>query len=163
MAGKQVTVRTDTAELERVVKRVAELRGLVVTVGIHGAEGDVEGGGLTVAQLGAIHEFGVGVPERSFLRSTVKRERRNIAKNMGKAAERVIDGSLAPKKALGLVGEDLVGKIKSAIVDRKIPQDLAESTKKRKERSNVRSGFGTAALIDTGQLVNSISQKVGRG
>lgn len=164
MAAQPVNVRIDKTELDKVAARVAELRGLVVTVGIHGDEGDHEGDGLTVAQLAAIHEFGIGVvPERSFLRSTVRAERRKIAKNMALAAERVIEGKLTPKKALGLVGEDLVGKIKSRIVNRQIPQDLADATIKRKERSNVRSGFGTGALIDTGQLLNSITQKVGRG
>ncbi len=158
--GSPVTVKVDTKVLDEIIVKVAELQGLNLTVGIHGDEGEHEGGGLTVAQLAAIHEFGVGVPERSFLRSGLRASRQRIAKNMALAGERVLDLSLEPKQALGLVGEDLVGEIKRRIRDREIAQDLADATIARKERTDVRSGFGTGALLDTGQLINSITQKV---
>lgn len=158
----QVEITTDTKIAEQIAAAVDELRALELTVGIHGSEGPHdEAEGMTVAQLAAIHEFGIGVPERSFLRSGIRAQRKKITRNLELAGKRVVELKLEPKQALGLVGEDLVGEIKARIANKEITQDLADATVEAKERTNVRSGHGTGALIDTGQLINSITHKVG--
>lgn len=160
-----VTVTLDTAELEAVRERIGSLAGRRVEVGIFRDAGThvVQGPhttGLTVAQLAAFHEFGLGVPERSFLRRTFLGRKNETGNSLGQAAARVIVEGQAPEQALGVQAEVMAGWVKSAIANREIKQDLAPSTIARKARTNVRSGFGTAALIDTGQLIQAITGRV---
>lgn len=68
---------------------------VVIIVGIQGKEAAEERDGISNAALGAIHEFGApgaGIPQRSFLRSTVDRERRKYETEMRKIAVRISKG-----------------------------------------------------------------------
>lgn len=68
---------------------------VVIIVGIQGKEAAAERDGITNAALGAIHEFGApgaGIPQRSFQRSTIDRERRKYETAMQKIAVRISDG-----------------------------------------------------------------------
>lgn len=147
-----------------------------VKVGVFGSEGDaqkdatasVEGapsppsGGLTVAQVASFHEFGLGVPERSFIRSYFDRERNALVDYAiylmrRKVANALKKGRLINDKdrmsVLGILGLRMVRGIKQGIIDKQIKQDLEPETLERKTRSGKEGG---TALVDTGQLLNSI-------
>lgn len=128
------------------------------TVGIQGPEAAAErGSGLTNAGLAAIHEFGSpsrSIPERSFLRSTFDEKVKGYEKELDRIAGAQIDGAQLSGE-MRLLGEqyraDVIDKIRSGI-----PPPLADATVARK-------GGETTPLIDTGQLLNSISVVVKEG
>jgi len=124
--------------------------GGVVDVGIIDA-GQHDDSPLTVATIGYRHEFGIGVPERSFFRTTLADEKTKLIQIQNKMLVKILDGEQTTKNALGQLGEYLSGKIQKKIVDIKSPAN-SEATKAKKGSSN--------PLIDTGQLKNSIKYKV---
>ncbi|MGL4443646.1 MAG: hypothetical protein ACRCU1_08475, partial [Alsobacter sp.] len=127
-----------------------------VHVGIVGARANEleEGSTKTLAELGAIHEYGsdvepgdVGyVPERSFIRSTLANRRADIAKLMASECRAVLAGKRTPAAALEVVGAAVASWIKLAVTSGEgIGPPLAESTIERKGSSR--------PLVDHGQLI----------
>lgn len=91
------------------------------------------------------------IPERSFIRSTLKEKRKEIIARQIKLLKKIAKGELTEQKALGLLGEFVSDLIKQKIKSLKSPPN-APITIKRKGSSN--------PLIDEGQLANSITYKV---
>lgn len=111
---------------------------------------------LDLVRIGAVHEFGApnrGIPERSFLRSTVDDKRNDIDIFLKKNYERYTQNQISLKRALGEIGEYLTNQVQLKIKNR-IPPELAEETKRRK---TVNGKVGDVPLIDTGQMIQSIS------
>lgn len=102
---------------------------------------------ITMGEIAAIHEFGIGVPERSFLRGYFKESNATVAE----AALRLLRSRGATPAMLETLGTWLVGQIQLRIANR-IPPPLAASTIARKGSD--------VPLIDTGQLRSSIAYKV---
>lgn len=147
MAANTVT-RTGIG-IEGVMKRYKKFGS--VDVGIIDA-GQHDDSDLTVATIGYINEFGGGnVPERSFMRSTIKEKRKDITALQKKLLIKIRKDELKSEDALGLLGEFIADLMKQKIVSLKTPPN-AEETIKKKGSSN--------PLIDTGQLRNSITYKV---
>lgn len=157
--------------LDRAIKRLTSMGEQQVTVGIHaekGAEPYSRGQTtpVTTAMIGTFHEFGTlarfedksdpnnttkpGVPQRSFLRSTVDKNRSVYRGLIRQAAVAIIDGRLTPYVAWGAVGEqvvsDVVQRIADGIEPRLTPAAIAAKTKP-----------STKQLIDDGQLRQSIT------
>lgn len=135
-----------------------------VTVGVFGDKGSmvVEGdnSGMTVADLAAIHEFGLGVPERSFIRSYFDANEDRIRQMLVKLVEVRIKKAVATGKPitdaerrqiLDQIGLKIVGEIQARISSKEIVQDLKPATIDRKGSD--------VALIDTGQLRASITHE----
>ena len=100
------------------------------------------------AQVAAFHEFGtVRVPERSFIRATLDNQRTQIEARVRDITRQLISNRrrLRPQAALSILGLDLQRRIQETI-RRGIPPPLV-------------SRDGTP-LIDTGQLIQSITFKV---
>ena len=125
-------------------------RGRAVDVGIMGSEADqVYDGGETVADIASQHEFGLGVPERSFIRAYVDENRAEIERAIREMAKRVVSGELPSfDYGLNLIGvkvqKEIVVRIKAGIAP-----PLSQVTMDRKGSS--------VPLIDTGQLWSSIT------
>jgi len=117
----------------------------------------VEGGRAVFLKKGDTTATGVTephdivIPERSFLRSTMHAEKKNLMALQKKLLSKITLGEMDTKTALGLVGEFLADKIKSKIINLKSPPNTSE-TVKRKGSSN--------PLVATGQLANSITYEV---
>jgi hypothetical protein len=148
-------------ELKAELKRLAA-EGLEVKVGILGDTDKNErtDGPLTNVEIGAIHEFGGGnVPQRSFLRSTVDLKQAEYRRLINNGLRKMVThrgGSLrdGAMRLLELVGMKAAADVKARITEGAgIPPPLAPSTIARKGSSR--------PLVDTGQLLNSISWKVG--
>ena len=140
-------------EAMAIIRSIGEWELIVGIVG-PGASEIEEGSSLTLATLGAIHEFGssVGpgekgyVPERSFLRSTLAARRADIAQATIEQMRAVLAGIRSVERALDAIGMQIVSWVKQAVMTGDgIPPPLAESTIRRKGSSR--------PLVDHGQLI----------
>lgn len=146
------------------MRRFADANVSAVTVGVHSDEGEdaAEGGGdLTVLDVVTFHEFGTKseegeeiIPERSFIRAGVDQNEKAIKSLLKNVTRAVISNRkrMSPRRALEIVGADITRKIQGRIRDGIAPP-LAAATLARK-------GGKTTPLIDTGQLIQSITFQV---
>lgn len=144
------------ADIDALLDRVDGFNGLDGLVGISGSDAiQAREGGITNAELGAIHEFGApaaGVPERSFMRSTFDENRKKYEERLAKGVQRVVDGTSNARRELLEVAEvaraDVIAKI-----DSHIPPPLKPATIRSK-------GGETTPLVKTGRLRSTIKAKV---
>ena len=130
-----------------------------VKVGIQEGEGlheniDGEDSGMTVAEIGSVHEFGApdqGIPARSFIGDTIRKNMADIKAFSGKLYTKVVLGQMSIETALGLLGEKVQAEIITEM-DAGIGPALDPRTVARKGSSK--------QLIDSGQLKQSIRYKV---
>ena len=138
------------------LKNVEKAKRGYVAVGLPAEEvgGTVYADGQTVTQVGAQHEYGAGVPRRSFLRTPFAVKKDDMDKAIAKQFEDVFKRGKAADKALGLIGTVAVNIVKGAFLTRGYGEwlDITDATKEAKGSSQV--------LIDTGTLRNSISYVV---
>lgn len=128
---------------------------MIITVGVQGREAVAKSGGdedaLSVADVAAVNELGLGVPERSFLRATIDSGKRKYLGLLSGIADASLAGKISLVQGARLVGEVVVGDVKEAIADG-VPPPNAEST-------IVAKGSSTP-LIKSGQMRGSITSKV---
>jgi hypothetical protein len=156
MAANRVKIIDRDRGAKALVKRIGEgTGGRAVTVGVHDGEGGAPAGGgsLSVADVASVHEFGLGTaPERSFVRAW---EEENTAKNADvfrKLAESVVKGANTVDTALDKAGLYFAASMQKRIQSGGVQPPLSQATINRKGSST--------PLIDTGQLVSSITHKV---
>lgn len=137
---------------ERLRKLAHELsvRRRRVTVGVH-ADQASRSDELDNIDIGTIHEYGLGVPERSFIRATIDEHAERYTKQAKELLGRVLDGKLSADDALALLGEvvkrDIVQRINDGIDPPNAPATIAEKGSSK-------------PLIDTGSLKQSIDYVV---
>ncbi len=139
--------------LKALVRRVKKARSRAITVGIHSGEGGAPtAGGAAVADVASIHEFGLGnSPERSFVRAWAEENESENHDVLRKLGELVVKGRNTVDDGLEKAGVFFAASMQKRIQGG-IPPELAESTIERKGSST--------PLIDTGQLIGSITHKV---
>jgi phage gpG-like protein len=140
--------------IRKVVEDLKNKTQPYVAVGVIGNKAEEPRGQINNATLAAIHEFGTEdghIPARSFLRSTFREKRSAMLSLTKDLYSKVIFRKLSVEEALAIIGEKFVSEIKAKITAG-IPPPNAESTIKQKGSST--------PLIDTGQLINSITYKV---
>jgi len=128
-----------------------------VAVGLPSEEvgGQVYGDGMTVIQVGAIHEFGTGSnPRRSFLRVPFTTKRDDLSQAIARQFQDVFERGKKAEQALDLIGTVAVNISKGAFTSRGYGEwpDITAGTKAAKGSSQV--------MIDTGTLRNSITYVV---
>jgi hypothetical protein len=147
---------TDTDKGYAAMRRRVTGAQAQLTVGIHEAEGAAskEGAdGTTVLEVAAYHEFGLGVPRRSFIADWEDEAAEKHKQQLSAKAKAVIAGTVpSVEQGLERLGNLYVGEVQKRIADG-IDPPLAESTIRRKDSSK--------PLIDTGQLRSSIAYRVG--
>jgi phage gpG-like protein len=125
--------------------------GKHVRVGIMG-DAEMHHSGFSMIELAATHEFGSSdgrIPERSFLRSTFRERADDLTRILTKIAKQVVADKIDVDTALGQLGLWGANAVKQKITKEDIPPPLSPRTIQRKG--------STKPLVDTGQLVNSIS------
>jgi len=139
--------------LEKAVK--AGNKSMHVAVGILQDEKREEG--FSMVDLAMVHEYGSKdghVPERSFIRSTCDRKRKDHIRLLRQLQDKVMLGRLSKKQALIQFGEvvksDMVQNINNGIGPALKPETI-----KRKKSSK--------PLIDTGRLKGSIAHEIRGG
>lgn len=123
-----------------------------VFVGIRG--GPVTEDGTSLVLVAATNEFGSEdghVPERSFLRSTVKEQQRKYAGQLAADLGKLVDGKMDMEQVLGRLGEVAKRDVQRKIVALKEPEN-ADRTVAAKGSSN--------PLVDTGRMRQSIDYLV---
>ena len=130
-----------------------------VKVGVLASKGGGEPNeaGVTMVELAAIHEFGApaaGIPERSFIRRTMKNKKRAIGEVTAMLARKLLDQrGFTVRSALEVLGVFAATEVKKTITEGEhVPPPLAPATVAAKGSSR--------PLVDTGRLVGSINHEV---
>lgn len=133
---------------------IAELAGAAVTIGVQGKEAEQShsNSDRTIGELAAIHELGLGVPERSWLRRWFDVNQTRIQQETREALSRVAARKVSRKKAMEELGYKWVEEIRDDIVSGKIRPALSQSTIDAK-------GHGIP-LYESGDFVNAITFKL---
>lgn len=131
-----------------------------VKVGILGsAATKSQAEGISIIELAAIHEFGspaAGIPERSFIRRTLKERESEIAKITAVLAKKFIRGELTLERALNQLGAQVAAMIKNTVTaGEHIPPPLKPATVRRKGSDR--------PLVDTGRMIAAVTWKVWMG
>lgn len=129
------------------------------------------GSKVTVVEVAAAHEFGApkaGIPQRSTLRATADRKRSRYAVRTTRIANAVVDGRQTVKGGLDELGREITGDVQQAIVALKSPP-LKPATIRRKAKKVRNKGrrakfsaSGGNPLVDTSQMMNSVTHKVSK-
>lgn len=124
-----------------------------VQVGVFGdaASAPEEGTAATVGQIAEWAEFGIGQPQRSWLRGYVDENKDDVARILKVGGQRVFKGQWSQREALDKVGLYLVGKIKLRIAAGIAPPN---------EQSTIRIKGSSTPLIRFGQFRNSIAHQL---
>lgn len=140
------------------MKQVRSVSSGAVKVGVLGSEasaphlGDVDRM-LSIVEVAAVQEFGIGVPARSFIRETFDLHRSKYERQLRELAGKILDRSMTVERALGIMGAQIASDMKARIVEGRPPfTPNAPSTIDAKGSSR--------PLVDTAQLLNSITWQV---
>lgn len=127
----------------------------VLDVGVFDDGPSRNGDSASNAEIALVHEFGSpaqGIPERSFMRSTIDANRQKYHREMQRIADKVLSGA-PTTQALNLLGMRAANDMKRTIQGG-IPPPLKPETVARK---------GSAKqLVDTGQLITAITWRLSR-
>ncbi len=128
-----------------VTKAIESTKALVLTVGVHA---DAGGENLENAER---HEFGLGVPQRSFIGSYADANEATIVARMGKAVAAGLKGTGNPRQNLEALALKCAGEVQEKIAAGIDPPNAISTIMKK---------GSSKPLIDTGQLRSSITGKV---
>lgn len=131
-----------------------------ITVGVHDADAskpEGEDSGVTVGEIAAVHEFGLGVPRRSWLRDWVDGAQDEIRKTITATAAAIVMDPGRREQMLERLALWAKAQIQKRIIAG-IEPELAEETKARKAKSGGKSK--DTPLIFTGQFIGSIDGRV---
>jgi hypothetical protein len=149
-------VTTSVKDIDKGFKKLAgELGGAgTITLGVQGEEAEKQhqNSELTIGQVAAIHELGLGVPERSWLRTWMDENEQRCRADMGAALQEVIRGRKSRKQALNDVGYKWVAAMRENIRSGRIRPSLAASTVAAKGHN--------IPLLDSGDVMNSITYRL---
>lgn len=112
--------------------------------------------GLTVAEIGAVHEYGSparGIPQRAWIRPTFVKRADDLKKLTAKAAKRFVEGKVSLARALDILGAWGANAVKQNVTGgARIPPPNAPATIRRKK--------STRTLVDSGRMVGAVSWEV---
>lgn len=134
------------------IRRILGSEKVSVKVGVL-TDAQHEGSSKSVAEIAEIHELGLGVPARPWLRPIVDGNRGVINQRIKRAAQLVATGGMTNVDAMDLVGQSIVNDVRARI-RAGIPPELADSTLRQKGEGK------TTPLIATGQFIGSITHEV---
>lgn len=144
-----MSVRIQNKNPKAIEKRIAAMRTVAVKVGIQGTEAARVNGKATIADIAAIHEFGLGnVPERSWLRSWHDENLEVARDKLRKGYRKVISGDITPETLATAFGIWAVASIQERIASGLSPALEAETVKRK---------GSSVPLIDTGLLRSSVT------
>lgn len=140
-------------EAVQAMAAAANKQGAHVTVGWPESSGVHRNSQLTVAQIAAIHEFGLPprIPERSMIRATYEQNSARYAEAVRKIGIGISFARTDLRRGLDLLGSMIKGDIQRRIAAG-VPPPNAPSTIKRKGSST--------PLIDTGQMRAALDHEV---
>lgn len=133
-------------------KNLQQFKDSVVKAGVLAKDGSQQHSeGLTVFQIGMIHEFGVpekNIPRRSFIRVPIENNIKEITKLIEHNHKLVSENSMTAKVALDRIG---------IMAQNTIKESFRKNDWKPLKRATIKRKGSSRPLIDTGQLIDSIS------
>ena len=133
-------------------KNLQQFKDSVVKAGILAKDGsENHSEGITVFQIGMIHEFGVpekNIPRRSFIRVPIENNIKEITKLIENNHKLVSENSMSAKVALDRIGIKAQNTIK---------ESFRNNDWKPLKRATIKRKGSSRPLVDTGQLIGSIS------
>lgn len=181
MARSNFEVKLDNvAQVAGAIETLAKTK---VMVGIPAKKGLRSGGPISNAALGYIHEFGApeaNIPPRPFLLPTVKAKQKGlIVPALNKAGKAALTGDLGGiERILSILGQEVSDAVRTRIVDfippplkpgtligraRRLASYQNASKKRRKTLREKALQADATPLIDTGQLLKSITWVLRKG
>lgn len=158
---KKVSPKEMAEQVGRMIEVMEYAKNHRVSVGLPKEKvgGKVYRDGMTIIQIGAIHEYGApaaGVPQRSFLRAPFTNNAARIEARIQAEFSAAMDGRRSPADALARVGIEAMNISRSSFRTRGDGEwpDLKPATVRRK-------GVDTP-LVDSGTLRGSINYVVRR-
>ena len=155
MAKKSKYVVTSYKDIDygwdKLKKELISKKNRYVTVGVH-ADRAQRSDGANNLLLAMAHEFGLGVPERSFIRDTMDKNELIYITYLKQMMGMVVAGRITKDRAIQLVGLKIQADMKNYIAAGIDPPNAPVTI--------ARKGSSTP-LIDTGQLINAIDFEVG--
>lgn len=147
-----------SGRLDKFRKELAEFDELNVFVGFQREEGKAPHSGTKarIAKLAAIHEFGWpghGIPARSFIRDSIKRQAGEINRQRAHELRRVMLGQATAVEALSGLGEFVLAVVR----DRLTSGDFAVL-----DPETVADKGSPKPLVTTGELARALSWVVKR-
>ena len=155
-----LTITVDrVGDVLRAIRKLTENRCLV---GIPEDQAQRTAGQISNAALGYIHENGSpaqNIPARPFLVPGVERAQDKTVDYLTQGAKLALEGNApAMDRALSAAGQNAVSSVKSRIAEGIPPPLKPRTVAARVRRRRGRPGAAqTTPLIDTGQLLNSIT------
>lgn len=156
----KLNIRKNLEEFTAVRRRIKEMHRMVVVVGIPAGDDDLyPDGEASLVDVAMFNEFGTesgswsqeGIPERPFLRPTLKDNKEKYRKAIASGAARAIKGTTEWNTELGKIGLRVSTDIKLKMRDVREPAN-SDATIEKKGSSN--------PLIDTSLLRQSITWEV---
>lgn len=155
-----------TATFESILKAIKTIDGQSVKVGLLESKGGAavpEGSPMTIAGIGAIHEFGTLyatnadgeqlIPERRWLRGTFEHYKADLVQMQTKIVKGLMANRVKPEHALKMLGVWAVNKVKFYVKGTdNVQPGLAEST--------IEAKGSTRPLVDTGLMINSVNYEI---
>jgi hypothetical protein len=129
-------------------------KGEYAKVGLPEESGDHKDSGTPIVLIGAVHEFGIGVPMRSFLRVPIGENQQAIAKIASLGAKKVVNGTGKIHGVLKAMGEAGVS-ISKASFSLNDWEPLKDPTRGGKNKNG-----DAVPLVDTGTLRRSITYQI---
>jgi len=147
--------KNDLSKLEHIRKQVKLAKKTAIKVGVP-ADVGVYKSGETVAEVGSYHEYGLGVPRRSFLRMPFKVKEKELRQALKAGYKNVLNG-----------GEAIINLNKIGIVAQNISKTAFKTSGygqwKPLKKDTIKEKKSSKILIDTGRLVQSITFWVVKG
>lgn len=139
--------------LNRIILQMKELDGHCIEVGFDEIASNIvyESSGERLGDIAEKNEFGIGVPERSFMRRTIERNQDEYQDLTQHKLSDIYQGNLSVNSALKKIGAEVKENMKSAIVEFDTPRNAPATIQKK--------GFD-APLIHTGRMLKEIDYKV---
>lgn len=145
----------DLTKFKSIFNQIKEMQKYDIKVGLPSDVGTYPNGD-SIVEVGERHEFGLGVPRRSFLRASMIQKQSTINKAIKSSYKRIIDGrgiTIREFNKLGLIGQNISKEsFKSGGFGKW--QDISQATKDAKGSDEI--------LQDTGRLVQSVTSWISK-
>ncbi|WP_230873132.1 hypothetical protein [Xylella fastidiosa] len=154
MSAVKILRSADPKKWKALAQRLQALGERAVVVGIPAAQNARTEDGIGSAGLLAVHELGAperGIPERSVVRRSIREHQEKYVALHTHHVRAVLHDKMTVETALNLLGTVAAGDVKATIRH----ADLAPLTPQTIQRKG-----SSAPLIDTGQMIQSITHEV---
>lgn len=141
--------KNDLSVLENITKQMKIAKKTAIKVGLP-ADVGAYSNGASILHVGAAHEYGLGIPRRSFIRVPMDKQKATLNKALKSGFESILKGgdTIQNLNKIGLVAQNIS---KTSFKNQGFGtwSDISDDTKEKKGSSKI--------LFDTGRLVQSVT------